>query len=140
VILPPWSRQEDGIERIPPEVRRFVAERIDSVGQLEVLLLVRSDPARNWSVSEVSAELRSDPHWAEVQLEYLRVEGLLVASQDARPRYRYEPAPPELEDVVARLSGAFEARRADLIKLIFSQRPSERLRAFSEAFRVRKER
>jgi hypothetical protein len=127
------------LERVPREVRRFIAGNIDSVGQLEVLLLVRSDPERHWSAAEVSWALRSGHSWAEVQLEYLRVEGLLVAGENNDPRYRYEPARPELAPVITRLSEAFESQRADVIRLVFSQRPSERLRAFSEAFLLRSE-
>ena len=129
----------DGLRRIAPAVQRFIAERIDSVGQLEVLLLVRSEPERRWSASEVSRELRSESTWAEVQLEYLRVEGLLVATRSNRPTYRYDRARSELETVVKQVSDAFEDQRAEVIKLIFSQRPSERLQAFSEAFRLRRE-
>jgi hypothetical protein len=95
------------LERIPREVQRFVAERIDSVGLLEVLLLLESDPARTWSVPEVSAALRSERTWAEVQLEYLRVEGLLLADGQ-EPRYRYDPVRPEVEPAVAWLADAFE--------------------------------
>ena len=127
------------MRRIAPAVQRFIAERIDSVGQLEVLLLVRSDPERYWSASEVSRTLRSRRTWAEVQLEYLCVEGLLSARESNAPSYRYEPTRPELEAVVARLCEAFESQRAEVIRLVFSQRPSERLRAFSEAFRLRRE-
>ena len=127
------------MERIPGEVKHFIADSIDSVGQLEVLLLVRSEPERFWSASEVSDELRSGRSWAEVQLEYLCVEGLLSARESNAPSYRYEPTRPELEAVVARLCEAFESQRAEVIRLVFSQRPSERLRAFSEAFRLRRE-
>jgi hypothetical protein len=111
-----------GLELISPEVRRFLAERIDSVGQLEVLLLVRSDPARYWSVPEVSAVLRSDRTWARVQLEELRAHGLLPARESSEPRYRYHPAGPGLDAVVARLSHSFETRRADVIRLVFRKR------------------
>jgi hypothetical protein len=127
------------LERIPREVKRFLADKIDSVGQLEVLLLVRSDRERYWSASEVSAELRSGCTWAEVQLAYLHVEGLLAARQSNEATYRYDPARPDVEAMVARVSEAFETRRADVITLIFGQRPSERLRAFSEAFKLRRE-
>ena len=73
-----------------------------------------------------------------MQLEYLRVEGLLVAREGDEPTYRYHPARPELKSVVDRLSETFDTRRAEVNRLVFSQRPSERLRAFSEAFRMRK--
>jgi hypothetical protein len=127
------------LERVPREVRRFIAGNIDSVGQLEVLLLIRSDAERYWSAAEVSRALRSGRSWAEVQLEYLRVEGLLEAGESNDPRYRYDPARPELEPVIARLSEAFESQRAEVIRLVFSRHPSERLRAFSAAFLLRSE-
>jgi hypothetical protein len=130
--------REDGLERVPREVKRFIAGNVDSVGQLEVLLLVRSDPERYWSAAEVSRALRSGRGWAEVQLEYLRVEGLLASGEGNDPRYRYDPARPEFEPVIDRVSEAFASQRAEVIRLVFSQRPSERLRVFSEAFRLRK--
>jgi hypothetical protein len=133
------AARKDGLERVSRDVKRFIAGNIDSVGQLEVLLLVRSDPERYWSATEVSRALRSGRTWAEVQLEYLRVEGLLGAGEINDPRYRYDPARPELEPVITRVSEAFESQRAEVIRLVFSQRPSERLRTFSEAFRLRKE-
>jgi hypothetical protein len=131
--------ERTALERVPREVQRFIAGNIDSVGRLEVLLLVRSDPERYWSASELGAELRSGRAWAELQLEYLRVQGLLVAGESSKQAYRYEPAGPEAEAVVARLSEAFDSQRAEMIRLIFSQRPSERRRASSEAFGLRKE-
>jgi hypothetical protein len=76
----------------------------------------------------VSEELRSGRSWAEVQLESLRVEGLLVAQETNEQTYRYDPARSGSEPVVARLSEAFESQRAAVIRLVFSQRPSERLR------------
>jgi hypothetical protein len=133
------AARKDGLERVSRDVERFIAGNIDSVGQLEVLLLIRSDPERYWSATEVSRALRSGRTWAEVQLEYLRVEGLLGAGEINDPRCRYDPARPELEPVITRVSEAFESQRAEVIRLVFSQRPSERLRTFSEAFRLRKE-
>jgi hypothetical protein len=111
---------------LPPEIERFIADRIDSVGLLEVLVLLASDRERAWSAPEASAALRSGRRWAEAQLEHLRAERLLVVEPGDEPRYRYRPARPELEAQVERLLQAFESNRAGVIKLVFSQRPRER--------------
>ena len=44
-------------EQLPDDVQRFIIEHINSVEQLEALLLVRSDPARVWTTEEVSHAL-----------------------------------------------------------------------------------
>ena len=128
------------MERIPEPVRRFVDECIESVGLLEVLLLLQSDPDRTWTPAAVSREVRSERVWAEVQLEYLRTHGLLEAERGAGdPAYRYSPSRPEQDQVVSQLREAFATRRVRVIQLIFKQPQTERLRAFSEAFRFRRE-
>jgi hypothetical protein len=129
------------LERIPEPVRRFVDECIESAGLLEVLLLLHSDPDRAWTPSAVSREVRGERGWAEVQLEYLRTHDLLAAERGrGEAAYRYSPSRPELDVVVGQLREAFETRRVTVIRLIFRQPRAERLRAFSEAFRFRRER
>lgn len=129
------------MERIPEPVRRFVDECIESVGLLEVLLLLQSDPGRAWTPTAVGREIRSERGWAEVQLEYLRTHGLLEAERGSgEPAYRYGPARAELDGIVGQLREAFETHRVTVIRLIFRQPHTERLRAFSEAFRFRRER
>lgn len=39
---------------VPAEVRRFIAAEIESVGQLEVLLLLRGAADKNWTADEVA--------------------------------------------------------------------------------------
>jgi hypothetical protein len=125
------------VEAIPEPVRRFVDECIESVGLLEVLLLLKSDSARAWTAAEVSREVRSDDAWTEIQLEYLGSHGLLVADRSGDPAYRYNPLRPELDVVVEQLGHAFETHRVRVIRLIFHGRSNEPLRAFSDAFRLR---
>jgi hypothetical protein len=129
------------VERIPEPVRRFVDERIESVSLLEVLLLLQADPMRHWTPTAVSREFRSERGWTEVQLEYLRTHGLLTVERGpGELAYRYSPSHPDLDGVVRELGDAFERRRVTVVKLIFRQPHAERLRAFSEAFRFRRQR
>jgi hypothetical protein len=134
------SRRLPEVDPIPASVRRFVEERIESVGLLDVLMLLHSRPHRAWTAAELSREVRSERHWAEVHLEYLRSQALLTAEPGPNGRaYRYGPPSGELDDVVGQLSEAFRKHPVSVIRLIFRQPSPERLGAL-EASRLRQQR
>jgi hypothetical protein len=124
---------------VPAAVRRFIEERIESVGLLDVLLLLHAEPRRAWTPAQLSREVRSERHWAEVHLEYLRSQALLTTTQGPDgPAYRYDPSSRELDGVVGELSEAFRKQPVSVIKLIFRHPPAERLGAL-EASRLRRQ-
>jgi hypothetical protein len=51
---------------IPEDVGQFIIEKIDSVAQLEALLLLRSSPEEKWSVRALSSRLYIDEQKATV--------------------------------------------------------------------------
>jgi hypothetical protein len=61
---------------ISPDVRRFVVERIHSVAQLELLLVLR-DPSVEWTVPMASAEMRYPRDWVAEQLLDFHRAGLV---------------------------------------------------------------
>jgi hypothetical protein len=126
------------VGRVPASVERFIEERIESVGLLDVLLLLHSHPQRTWTAAELSREVRSERHWAEVQLEYLRAQALLTTEQGPRGlAYRYGPSRRQLDGVVRQVSEAFRRQPVSVIRLIFRQPSAERLVAL-EAARLRR--
>lgn len=114
----------------------MIAERIGSVGQLEVLLLLHRGSQRAWTAAETAAELRVDRVWAETQLNELARGGLLVPAEGGG--HRYGPASPDLDRAVGELSRTYTQRRVAVIHAILSN-PSETLRTFAHAFRLRKD-
>lgn len=123
---------------IGQDVRALIADQIDSVVQLEVLLLLHADPARSWQAADIARELRIEVNSAGDQLDLLCARGLLQ-SDDASPRnYRYGPRTPALERAVPALARAYAERRVTVINLIYSK-PADALRSFADAFRIRKE-
>jgi hypothetical protein len=121
---------------VPEDVRRFVARYIDSVEQLEVLLLLFSSPGTHWSPEAVAQSLYSNPTSVAHRLAILQRHDLLTATEPPSS-YRYEPTTPELHETVARLEEAYKERRVAIITLIASQ-PMQNVQAFSDAFRLRK--
>jgi hypothetical protein len=120
---------------IPENVVKFLAEHIDSVVQLEVLLLLQSRATQSWQAPDVATQLRISAEWTEAALAKLAGAGILRAEGS---KYQYAPQTPDLAKTVEMLSAAYEDRRVTIISLIFSK-PPDPIRQFSDAFRFRKE-
>jgi len=125
---------------LPEGVQRLIAEHIDSVEQLEILLLLHKDAARAWSAEAVARELRVSHISAGDRLKELMRAGILVRVEGAGsgPEYRYAPESPKLEESVSGLEKAYSERRVTVINLIFSK-PVDKIRTFADAFRLRKD-
>ena len=128
---------------VSDEVRGFIATHVASVVQLESLLLLAADAAREWTADHVASSLRIDPVWASSQMEALVHQGLAARNGDAPHRYRYAPHDEPTRAAVDALAKAYVERRVTVISLIFS-RPAEptrpdSVRAFADAFRLRKD-
>jgi hypothetical protein len=124
-------------EQISPDVRRFVAERIRSVAQLELLLILHRDPSVEWTAESAGREMRYPADWAAAQLAEFRQAGLAGSRGAERPRYRYLPSA-GLGRVVDELAETFSRRRTTVTALIFSGAGRD-VRCFSDAFRLRRE-
>jgi len=127
-----------GGEALPEEVRRLLAERIDSVAKLEVLLLLHRTAPREWAPEPLSQELRIEPSWAAEQLLQLQRAELLAASDTQAGAYRFQPASPELAKAVESLAASYADRRVTVVAQLYSS-PIDRIRVFADAFRIRKE-
>jgi hypothetical protein len=122
---------------IPEPVSRLIAQHVHSAAQLEVLLLLRAAPDREWSVADVARARVSTDRLAEQLLEDLRLCGFADATGTPR-RYRYAP-PAELRPVIDDLAEAYATRRVAVVGLIFSKPPSA-VTELADAIRIRKDR
>jgi hypothetical protein len=134
-MLPLVPMSED---RFSAALESFVTECVRSVVALEALLLLRATRPRPWSAAALSAELRIDSHFAEDQLAELARVGL-VQPFSGEATYRYAPEPAERDALVEQLEIAYAERRVSVVTLIYAA-PSDRARAFADAFRIRRER
>ena len=110
--------------------------------QLEVLLLLAApaQAGKVWTARELAQQLRIDEAWVEGQLRTMAAGGLVAASDATSPaQFRYEPRTPELAQAVDELAQAYADRRVTVIGLIFAK-PTDKLRTFADAFRIRKDR
>jgi len=61
---------------IPEDVAQFIIEKIDSVAQLEALLLLRDNPQQQWDIAAVAKRLYIDDEQADKVLARLREASL----------------------------------------------------------------
>lgn len=121
---------------VPAPVREFVAKHIESVAQLEVLLLLRAAGDKEWTPQEVAGALVIQPESiAASWLEDLTERRL---AREKGGSYRYQP-PREMRSTLDDLAQSYAKYRVTLVALIFSK-PSDRITHFSDAFRIRRER
>jgi len=127
----------DDSTSIPPRVRQFIADHVDSVMQLEVLLLVAAGPQRAWTAKDLAELLRIDPAWVDTQLRAMAAGGLLAQQADPAT-FRFEPRTADLAQAVDELAKTYADRRVTVIGLIFAK-PIDKIRSFADAFRIRKD-
>jgi hypothetical protein len=126
---------------LPDDLNTFVLDHVDSIEQLEVLLLLWQRRERGWTASEVSQELRSAPESVAQRLKGLQNKKLLVVLADQAPSaeavYFFQPESEKAQALVERLSEMYKTRRFSVINLILS-RPSDSIRTFADAFKIKK--
>lgn len=121
-------------DALPPNVRQFISEHIRSIAQLELLLMLRRNRDKAWSVEEAARQLYTAATMTQPLLESLRAIGLTSISSGT---YTYAPKSAEMEQVVGELDKLYQERRVTVINLIYSA-PVEKLQNFADAFRIRK--
>lgn len=125
---------------IPEDVREFVRVFIDSLDQLNVLLLLSSE-GRAWSVEEVARALRITPVIAETSLQQLVARTLVAGTSSPAGAYRFAPATETVRMTISALAKVRAEQNLALTNLMNTQ-AIERvrqavLRSFADGFRLR---
>ena len=123
-------------ESIPSVVRQLIADRLDSIPELEAVLLFREDRTRHWTADEAGRRLYVSTTVATYILEQLHDRGFFARDGD---RYRYEPESGALAEAVDQLAGAYSRHLVEVTHLVHSK-PGQDVRDFANAFRLRKPR
>lgn len=114
----------------------FLTESFDSVWSLEILLALHRDASRSWTAEDLIGELRSSEVVVRQGLQRLHAAGLTVEEADGT--VRYGPAAAGQDRMVGRLADAYRVKPGAIRRLIV-QSPADKLRTFSDAFRIIKD-
>lgn len=123
---------------IPPNVLQFVTENIDTVPELETLLLLREGETRAWSEDEVAARVYVSRAAARGILEALRRKHLVVA-QGEPPLYRYQPEQAGKAELIGEVAAAYRLHLVPMATFIHAKAPAS-VREFARAFDFKKDR
>ena len=115
------------------DVFQFIREHVRSVWALELLLRLKHDPERRWSIEELVSELRANHRLVADNLTALADAGLVVA--DDRGCFRYQPAAAVLAKVCDDLDAAYAKKPVTVIRWISA--PTERLQSLADAFKFK---
>lgn len=120
-------------------ISAYLSELIHSLRSLwaiELLLLLHREPGRAWRIDDLVVELRSSRALVDGVLSRLHELGLVEREADGA--YRYRPAASERDELIGDLA-RLHAERPLLIAQALHGAPGEKLRAFSDAFKLKKD-
>ena len=85
----------DRENEVPAHVLRFLEENIDTVPQLETLLMMSEAQERSWFITDVASRNYITEQRAADTLNALQRRGL-VTSEESPPGFRFSPATDEI--------------------------------------------
>ena len=123
---------------IPEEIAQFLTDTVESVAQLEALLLLRNNPDETWTNDYLAQRLYISPKLTSELLTQLCANGLVESYGSEPVCFRYRPASNEIETLIARLAELYAKHLVPVTNLIHSK-PKTRIQEFADAFRLRKD-
>ncbi|NJO12393.1 MAG: hypothetical protein HC872_01760 [Gammaproteobacteria bacterium] len=123
---------------IPQQVLQFIAEQIDTVPQLECLLLLQQYDHHAWGPDEVAARIYISRETAQGILDVL-VRRRLAAAEGTPPRYRFSAGDAAKRELIAEVAATYQRHLVPIATFIHSK-ASASVREFARAFDLKKDR
>ena len=117
-------------------LRNFLQQRLTSIDQIEIVLLLMRDPARAWTAPEVARAVDTPQESAAMRLFLLASGGLIVFEAAGMPQYRYARGNTEVDALLAELAELYGSDRGAVAALVGA--PPDPLRSFADAFKLKK--
>jgi hypothetical protein len=122
---------------ISPRVLKFIAEKVDTVAELETLLILSDDDHRPWSAHEIAARLYTQPANALRALESLSRREL-ITSEGTPSQFRFSPAHSDDRKAFAEVADAYRRNLVAITTFIHSK-ASTSVKEFARAFDLKKD-
>jgi hypothetical protein len=119
----------------PDDVKQFINEHVESLAQLEVLLLIRAAADRAWTAQAIAGKLSIMPEMSATLLGDLVRRGFATKDQQ---RFQYRSSGEVTDRLIDCLARLYVERRVAVTTEIYSK-PLNKVKTFADAFRFRKE-
>jgi hypothetical protein len=118
----------------PAELRELLANHIDSIAQLEALLLLRHSQDVVWDVPGAAKRLYVGEPEALEALTHLAARSLITHDGNS---YKFDPQSDELAGMIALLAEYYRAYLIPITNLIHAK--PRRIQQFADAFKLKKD-
>jgi len=122
---------------IPAAVLQFILKRIDTVTELETLLIMSADESRAWSAEDIANRVYAASPSAAAVLQALEKQNL-VRVDDTGTRFRFNPASEEERQIVSQTADAYRTQLIAITTLIH-RKASGPVQEFARAFSLKKD-
>jgi hypothetical protein len=122
---------------LPYRVIRFVRDHVETLEQLEVLVLLSNSPERWWDAAAVAEALGLNVTIARDALERFASHNLLAISITTDVRYQLQPGTAMLRDASDAFAVACRTRRSAIFRLV-TDTQQRAMHDFADAFRLRR--
>lgn len=119
---------------LPIHVRYFLQTSIDSIEQLQVLLLLHASPERAWTAQEIATELRSVDTSINTRLKELYKRKILLPLNENQ--HQFLPTSPDMQELISVVVSENQLRPYQIIDAIYSSQDKS-IQDFANAFKMR---
>lgn len=124
-------------ELIPAEVEKFILKSIDSIAELEALLILAGHAREWWTVEALTRRIYISEADTAAVLMRLRLAGLIAADENTPTRHRFQPETEDLAKLVSQTAAIYARHLVPVTNLIHSK-ATNRVQQFADAFKLRK--
>lgn len=125
------------IADIPAAVLQFILKRIDTVSELETLLIMSAEEPRQWRVDEIAARIYVAKPSAAAVLHKLQKQSLITVDS-AQMLFHFSPAGEEERQVILQTAIAYRDHLIPIATLIH-KKASGPVQEFARAFSMKKD-
>ena len=115
-------------------LEQFIAEKIHSIEEVEILALLFRSPDTYWTTTAMAQHLNLKEEVASAKVRDLERRGLVVSGQTGG-NFRFAAASDDLKRDVGMLVDAYRDQRVTVINAVYSANLT-RLRSFADAFKL----
>jgi hypothetical protein len=136
-LIPAKDRVTTDATDISDRVLRFLAENIDTVPQLEALLLLWQEPSKSWTADEIAGRVYVTRETGQLILRALQARRL--ATSDDLLLFRYSKDWDESGTLIDELATTYRRHLVRIATLIHNGASSS-VRDFARAFDLKRDR
>jgi hypothetical protein len=116
------------------KLEQFIAEKIHSIEEVEILALLFRSPDTYWTTTAISQHLSLKEEVVATKVRDLERRGLVLRGQTGG-NFRFAGGSEDLKRDVAMLVDAYRDQRVTVINAVYSANLT-RLRSFADAFKL----